>query len=129
MASLARVLAPFDEVRLAVLFGSAAAGRLAAESDLDVAVAGEAPLSADRRLAISRAVSEATGREIDLLDLTAATGPILHQALTTGRVVLCRDQVLHAGLMRRMLFDEADFGPLRRRLLAERRARFLRKHG
>jgi len=119
------VLSHFPDVRLCIVFGSAASGKASPASDLDVAVAATEPLSAGRRLELIEALSAAAAREIDLIDLMAATGTILKQALSKGAVVLNRDKGLYAGLISRMLFNQADMMPYYDRILRERRKRFL----
>ena len=119
------VLSRFPDIRLCIIFGSAASGKGSPASDLDVAVAATEALSADRRLELIEALSAASTREIDLIDLMAAAGPILGQALSKGVVVQNRDKGLYAGLISRMLFNQADMMPYYDRILRERRKRFL----
>lgn len=122
---LRRALEAFPEIRLAILFGSVAEGRLKPDSDLDIAVAGERELTLEDRVSIQDRLASAAGREIDLLDLRAASGVILHQALSRGRLLLVKDHALYGTLISRMLFNQADMMPLTRRILEERRMRFL----
>jgi predicted nucleotidyltransferase len=123
--SLLRVLKRHKDVKLCLVFGSTARGRSSSESDLDIAIAGEEPLPADKFLELSEEFSSETRREIDLVDLMAATGPILKQALSTGVVVQNCDKGLYARLISRMLFNQADMMPYYYRTLKERRRRFL----
>lgn len=76
-AQLKEVLAHFPKIALAVLFGSVALGQQRADSDLDIAVAADHPLSAGEKLSIIGALAERTGRPIDLIDLKAASEPLL----------------------------------------------------
>ncbi len=114
-----------QDIQLCIVFGSTAAGRASSNSDLDIAVAGEQLLNGDRILELVSEFSAATNREIDLVDLMAASGPILKQALTTGKIVMNRDKSLYAKIILRMLFNEADWMPYYHRILRERRERFL----
>jgi len=123
--SIRKVLNKFHDIKLCIVFGSIVAGKSSPESDLDIAVAGEKPLTGEKFLELVEAFAEATKREIDLIDLTAATGPILKQALSTGMVVQNHDKNLYARLISRMLFNEADMMPYYHRTLRERRKRFL----
>jgi uncharacterized protein len=127
--SLREVLNRFQNIKLCIVFGSVAAGKSSSGSDLDIAVAGERPLSGEEFLELIVAFSEATNREIDLVDLTTATGLILKQALSTGVVVQNLDKNLYARLISRMLFNEADMMPYFHRTLRERRKRFLNGKG
>jgi predicted nucleotidyltransferase len=119
------VLNHHPDVKLCIIFGSIAAGKESADSDLDIAVAAEQPLSADSCLELIEEFSAATNREIDLVDLTTATGPISRQALSTGVVVQNVNKSLYARLISRMLFNQADMMPYYDRILRERRKRFL----
>ena len=121
---LRSALKEYPFIRLCLVFGSTAAGKTTAASDLDVAVAAEEPLPPETRLQVLEALSTATNREVDLIDLTAETGPILKQALSKGVVVQNNDKLLYARLISRMLFAEADMMPYYHRILRERRERF-----
>lgn len=83
IAALRRALAPRSDVQLALLFGSAARGRDLPDSDLDVAILGRnldlPTLAAD--------LSQAAGREVDVVDLAQAGYPLL-QALLRDSVLL-----------------------------------------
>lgn len=122
---LQSVLNQNQDIELCIVFGSIAAGRAVPDSDLDIAVAGKQPLTGARCLELIETFSAATGRAIDLVDLMAATGLILKQALSTGVVVQNRDKNLYAYLISRMHFNQADMMPYYERTLRERRRRFL----
>jgi predicted nucleotidyltransferase len=118
---LARCLAGYPHIRLAILFGSAAAGRQTFESDIDVAVAAQRALSVAERVEIVERLAQGTGRAVDLVDLATASGPLLNRALATGRLLFCTDRALYAEIIKRALYDDADLAPYRRRILAARR--------
>jgi uncharacterized protein len=122
---LQKVLQQHEDIQLCIVFGSTAVGRASADSDLDIAVAGEQPLTDDRFLELAAEFSAATNREIDLVDLMVVTGPILKQALSKGMIIQNRRKILYAGLISRMLFNQADMMPYYNRILRERRKRFL----
>jgi uncharacterized protein len=121
------VLEQFPQVQIVYLFGSAARAQLTSSSDIDVAVAADTKLPLDTRLAIATQLSKALHREVDLVDLQDVTGEILQQSLCQGTKLLQKDASLHAELIKRLWFDQTDMMPYRRRILAERRSRFL--HG
>ena len=125
--AILHVLEQFPEVKLAYVFGSAARGQLTGGSDIDVAVAAETKLPLETRLAIATQLSKALHREVDLVDLQDVAGEILQQSLCQGIKLLQKDAGLSARLIQRLWFDQADLMPYRRRILAERRRRFL--HG
>lgn len=113
-------LAAFPAVELALVFGSIAEGRQRFDSDVDIAVQGPKAFSVAERADIIAALAAATGRPIDLIDLATVSEPLLGQIVRHGRRFLGGDDA-HARLISRHLFEEADFMPYRRRILAERR--------
>lgn len=119
------VLSGHSEIKLAILFGSAAEGRLRPDSDLDVAVAADSSLSSDHVMNLQSELSLVTGREVDLLDLVAVSGTILQEALTKGSLLFVKDHVLYGDLIIRMLLNQTDMMPYVRRMLEERRTRFV----
>lgn len=124
--ALCEVLARFPGITLAVLFGSVAAGRARADSDLDIAVAAQRPLTVAEKIALTQALAEKTGRPIDLIDLATVAEPLLGQIVQHGKRILGSD-TLFARLISRHLIEEADFMPYRRRVLAERRRAWIGK--
>jgi len=125
-AQLKEVLSHFPRIALAVLFGSVALGHQRADSDLDIAVAADRPLTADEKLSMISMLAERTGRPIDLIDLNVVAEPLLGQIVRHGRRVLGSD-TLYGDLISRHLFEQADFMPYRTRLLAERRLAWIGK--
>lgn len=125
-AQLREVLSRFPRVTLAVLFGSVAAGRARADSDLDLAVAAQGPLTVHERMALTQALAEETGRPVDLVDLATVTEPLLGQVVQHGRRLLGSDTQF-AQLISRHLIEQADFMPYRNRVLAERRMAWIGK--
>ena len=107
-------------VRLAIIFGSLASGRATRESDADLAVLADTPLDADFKLALIGELAGAIGRPIDLVDLRTAGEPLLGQILKRG-IRLFGSDADYAEIIKRHVFEEADFMPYRRRILAERR--------
>lgn len=78
-----RALERRPDVRLALVFGSAARGTARADSDVDLAV--DAP--GIDRLALARDLSLALEREVDVVDLGAAGYPLLAAIVRDGVVV------------------------------------------
>ncbi len=119
-------LAGQDDLDLAIVFGSLASGRSRPGSDLDIALAADQPLTAERKQALIAGLAGLTGRSVDLVDLNAVGEPLLGQILIGGKRLFGNDH-RHAELLSRHLFDQADFLPYRERLLAERREAWLRQ--
>ena len=120
------VLADFPQVCFAILFGSVALGRQKPESDLDIAIAANQSLSTNEKINIISALSERTGRPIDLVDLKIVTEPLLGQLLRHGRRILGSDTE-YGKLISRHIFEQTDFMPYRKRILAERRQKWIGK--
>ena len=120
------VLAQHPEIRLAILFGSMATGRANRDSDVDLALAAEQPLKVGEKMTLMAELAEATGRPIDLIDLHAVGAPLLGQIIKRGQRLLGTDE-RYAELIKRHLFEEADFMPYYRRMLDERRAAWIGK--
>jgi len=113
-------------IGLAILFGSLAAGEGRAESDLDLAVDAGRRLTASEKMALISELAGRTGRSVDLVDIHAVGEPLLGQILQHGKRILGSD-TLYANLIRRHLFDQADYLPYRNRILAERRQAWIGK--
>jgi len=124
--ALQAVLAKQEGIRLAILFGSLASGTARAESDLDVAVDAGHPLEVAEKMRLIGDLAAATGRSIDLVDLQSVGEPLLGQILRHGKRLIGNDT--HYGeLIRKHLFEQADFMPYRNRILAERRKAWIGK--
>jgi predicted nucleotidyltransferase len=120
------VVESFGFVKLAVVFGSVARGQHGPGSDLDLAVLCDQALGTSRKIALIDALALASGRPIDLIDLKTVGQPLLNQIVRHGLLLLgSRD--LWAQLIYRNLVDQADFVPLRDRILRERRERWIGK--
>jgi uncharacterized protein len=107
------------DIRLAILFGSAASDRLQPESDVDVAVLAAQPLSAERKAKLMGATALLSGRPVDLVDLRSAGQPLLGQILQGQQIKGSTDML--AQLAYRNVIERADFLPLVERALTYRR--------
>jgi uncharacterized protein len=83
VARLRAALAPFDELRLALLFGSQARGTARAGSDVDLAVDAPSALLGE----IGGRVSEAVNTEVDVVPLGEASIPLLRELIRSSTVV------------------------------------------
>lgn len=125
-AQLRGVLSHFPNVVQALVFGSVAKGQQRADSDLDIAVAGHQPLTANEKISLIASLAAETGRPIDLIDLRVVAEPLLGQIVRHGRRLLGSDGA-YGQLISRHLFEQADFMPYRNRILAERRSAWIGK--
>ena len=127
LSSVRDLLLRQPDIEFACVFGSFAQGRQTPASDIDVAVAAQAPIDPDRRLALNDEVASAAGRPVDLVDLHRAGPLLLTQALTKGKRLVKRDSRVLARLLVKMWYLNADLMPLVRMIQDTRRKRFL--HG
>ena len=109
-----------------ILFGSLATGVGRAGSDLDLAVDAGRRLTAAEKMALISELAGRIGRPVDLVDINAIGEPLLGQILHHGKRILGGD-THYANLVRRHLFDQADYLPYRNRILVERRQAWIGK--
>ena len=107
-------------LRLAFVFGSLAQGGAGLDSDLDIAVQADRPLSVAQEVELIELLAAACGRPVDLIDLTTVGEPLLGEILAHGQRLFGSDAD-HAALIRRHVFDTEDFLPYAQRMLRERR--------
>jgi predicted nucleotidyltransferase len=118
---IAKILAGYPAIKLALLFGSLSRNEARADSDLDLAVAATHQLDAGEKICLITDMAQLSGRPVDLVDLQSAGGLILKEALTKGVLIYCTDKNLYAELIKKMLYNQADWIPYRDRILADRR--------
>jgi len=116
---LIRLLLPYREFKLVILFGSQANGNVTGESDIDIAILLDTPLSSSMNLELIEKIGARFGRPVDIVDLFDAAEPILGQVFKGRR--LLGDDAVFAALLTKHLFNTADFVPLQQRILTERR--------
>ena len=114
-------------LRVALLYGSAATGKMKSGSDVDVAVLFDQPLNAEQKMTLTARLEGAVSRTVDLVDLSTLNGTILKQILCKGQVLIKKESRDLTELLRRMAYNQADMMPYVYRTLAERQERFI--HG
>ncbi len=107
-------------LRVAVLYGSAASGTMRPDSDVDVAVLYNHPLTVEERLELMARLQDRLGQAVDLVDLAAANGVLLQQILCNGEVLVKNDPESYVRLLQRMVYAQDDFMPYYRRELRKR---------
>ena len=105
------MLTDYPEVQYATVFGSLVKNRLTAESDIDIAIAGEKPFSFEFRLQLMSSLNNELSHCVDLIDLQSVSGAILQQALCTGVTVKKSSTLLLAFLIKKMWYNQADMMP------------------
>ncbi|MSQ71139.1 MAG: nucleotidyltransferase domain-containing protein [Betaproteobacteria bacterium] len=103
-----------------VLFGSRAAGRSHASSDIDVGLALGTRLDEPRRQRIEAAIAAAFMVDTDLVDLLSAPSHLVSQILRHGRILIGSGTSALGALIARMVSEREDIAPYQRRILEER---------
>ena len=118
-------LSCYPTIRLAILFGSQAnAGQpKRLDSDIDLAILADSPLSSTFKLQLIETIGAELGRPVDIVDVYDAPEPILGEVFKGQR--LLGDDATYAQLLTRHLLNTADFVPLQQRILKERRERWI----
>lgn len=115
-----QILERHSYILLAILFGSLARNTEGVDSDIDLAVSADRPLSINEKMQLIMDIAEVIGRPVDLIDLFTVGEPLLGQIITGGRRIVGSDS-RYASILSKHLFNQADFMPYRRRILQERR--------
>jgi predicted nucleotidyltransferase len=120
LGALKAVLAAGPALQLALLFGSAARGRLHPGSDLDIGIIPEnSDFSLRDELDLAAAVSRATGRDVDLVRLDRASTLVRWEVAKAHIPLIAGAPGALPRFLARAALDHADLAPL----LAETSAR------
>jgi uncharacterized protein len=111
VARLRNVLGEVHGLRLAVLFGSAASGRTRPDSDVDVAVLADPGLDEVAELHLTRELSLAARRNVDLIRLERVSTLLAWQIATTGVPLVERPAGEFARFRARAASEYIDFAP------------------
>ena len=122
-SQLTALLSRYPAIKLAVLFGSMVTGNARPDSDVDLGLLAEAPLTTDFKLQLIETIGAEFGRPVDIVDLYYAAEPILGQVFKV--IKLYGDNMTYAKLLTRHLLNAADFLPLHQRILTERRNKWI----
>lgn len=122
---LTAVLSAQPDILFATLFGSVAQGTARPDSDVDVGVFANAPLTPRRKQRLIAQLAEVSGRPVDLVDLHDA-GPVVLRSALSGRRLVGKGSAANAALLSRAVTDAADFLPVRERILRQRREAWTR---
>lgn len=122
--TLKQYLQQHPKVKQAILFGSLARGEARSDSDVDLAIGMDDVFSADEKLRMVEDLARVTGRAVDLVDLKVVGEPLLGQIVQYGKQ-LVGDEAMYGELLRRHVFEQADFMPYRQRILDARRSAWI----
>lgn len=124
-AHLLDFLSDDPDLLLAMVFGSTANGNARPDSDIDVAVYPRKNLTSCKRQLLADEIACATGRAVDLVDLTEVDGALLRQVLRSGKVLFSKEPGTLGTLSERLLDWQEDFEPQLNALLESRLQRFI----
>jgi len=117
-------LANDPDLEMAMIFGSTVSGNAKPDSDIDVAVYPRQPLDHQAVQRLSDQIALATGRPVDVVDLSSSDGALLRQILRSGKVLFSKHPGILGILAERLLAWQEDFEPALNALLAARLKRF-----
>jgi uncharacterized protein len=117
--ALSKLFQSQSTISVALLFGSCALDTQTFDSDVDLAVLSDVPLSTERRIGLIEEIALATGRSVDLIDLSSVGQPLLGQILKNAVRLKGTDSDM-AKLYVRNVLEVADFLPYVTRTLKER---------
>jgi len=103
-----------------VLFGSRAFGRPRTSSDVDLAIALDAPLHEQQRQRLEALIAAELRADTDLVDLLSAPSHLVSQVLRHGRIVVGAGSPALGSIIARMVSEREDIAPYQRRILEER---------
>lgn len=109
-----------DRLRILVLFGSRASGRERASSDVDLAVALDAPLQGQEQQRLQASISAALRTDTDLVDLLSAPSHLVSQILRHGEILVGARSPALGSIISKMVSEREDIAPYQRRILEER---------
>jgi len=109
------------------LFGSQASGRATETSDIDVAVLFKQRPDVNERIELSRELARRLGRDVDLVDLDAASPALCMQVLKSGTLLADRNPRRRIAFTTRLVPRYEDLRRLRAPI--ERQIRERMKHG
>ncbi len=113
-------------IHFAILFGSFAKGTNRKDSDIDLAIELDVPMSIDTKLSLLQSLGEITDKTIDFIDLKTVGEPLLNQIIQHGKQLKGSKQNF-IELSIKNVNQMQDFVPYIKRTLKERRKRLL--HG
>ena len=122
---LTHLLAKDDAILLAIVFGSIAKESQIRNSNLDIAVLSNRPLTSQKKLKLTGSLAQALGRPVDLVDLQTAGEHLLGQILQYGKRIKGSNADFTAIALKNVYANE-DFLPLIKRSLKERRERWIK---
>ncbi|RMH11089.1 MAG: nucleotidyltransferase domain-containing protein [Gammaproteobacteria bacterium] len=108
------------EIKQAIVFGSLAKGQARFDSDVDLAIEMDHPMSVAEKAEWIAKIAQTTQRAVDLIDLFRVGQPLFLQIIQHGKRLKGSD-AMYGRLLSRCVMDYTDFMPYRQRILDTRR--------
>lgn len=113
-----------DNIPLVILYGSACREDFTEKSDVDLALAAQAPIPVDLMAEYQQSLELLLDREVDLIDLKTTKGLIFYKAVTGG-IRIKNNPSLFVRLLSEALYFYEDYLPLVKRTQEYRIKRFI----
>lgn len=114
-------------IRAAILYGSFASGKQTSHSDIDLGVYLETPLTVEMKEKIISDLALQFHRPIDVLDLNNIHVPLSQEVLTKGIWIKLDEKPIKERLVKKMIYEVADFLPLKTKMQLTKIKRFINK--
>lgn len=109
LKSLKNFLEKDLNILFALVFGSAAEGKLKKNSDIDIAVYLKEPLEPLEYLKLATELSELVKREIHLVILNEASPLLRHQIMKNNKVLFIKDFDIYANFREKTMTDYDEY--------------------
>lgn len=116
-----------SSIKAAILYGSFASGKQNPNSDIDLSVYLDSPLTAEKKEQIISDLALQFHRPIDVTDLNNVHVPLSQEILTKGLWIKLEDKALREKLVKKMIYEVADFLPAKTKIQIDKIKRFIKK--
>lgn len=118
-AIAAKILREFPDTAVVYRFGSTVSGQDGPGSDIDLAFLPDRPVDPVRRFEVQEALAVLLRRDVDLVDLAAASTVLRMQVLRSGAAILVRDEERRGSFEDRVFTFYPRLNEERREILAD----------
>jgi len=112
-----KIRSEIQDVLAIYLFGSAVAGELRPDSDIDLAILCATFLPATRLWSLAQSLAVIAGRDVDLIDLRSVSTVMQAQVISTGERLFCASEPVCGEFEDRVYSDYARLNEERRHIL------------
>ncbi len=98
-----------ENIIFALIFGSAALGKIRKDSDIDVAIYLKKPISGYEQLSLMQKLGELVGRDVDVVVLNNAPPLLKHQVLLNKKKLFVRDFSIYSNFREKVMDEYQEF--------------------